>query len=293
MGSRQFVNGLPPRVRRLIFLAASVWGLSMGCGPASGAADGSLAGSTGELAVFAAVSLSEAFSEIATEFESRNPGVAVNLNLAGSQRLRTQLEHGARADVFASADQKQMNLAKASGVLANGIPGGKPAVFATNRLVVIVPVGQNNPRVTSIDDLAGKGIKLALALPDVPAGGYAREMISDLGVRETPPDLQLAEKIMANVVTLETNVRSVAAKVALGEVDAGVVYSTGAAADFVRGRVRVIPIPEASNVTAAYLIAALREARNPLLAEGFIFFVLSPKGQSILATHGFGPAAKP
>ena len=244
------------------------------------------------MTVFAAISLSEAFAEIVTDFESENPGVSVDLNLAGSQRLRTQLEHGARGDVFASADQKQMDLAEEGGVV-----DGRPVVFATNRLAVIVPKGDRAGSITSVHDLGNRGIKLALALPDVPAGGYAREMISRLESGEKTGQItsgqQLASKIIANVVTLEPNVRGVATKVALGEVDAGVVYMTDVSTDYIRDRVRLIPIPDQSNVVVAYPIAALREAGNSLLAETFIGFVLSARGQSILGSHGFGPAANP
>ncbi len=280
-----------PETHGLIVLVVSILLLSTGCVPASGAANDELSGSAVELTVFAAISLSEAFTEIAKEFEAGNPGVSVNLNLAGSQRLRTQLEHGAHGDVFASADQRQMSLAKASGVL-----DGKPVIFATNGLVVIVPKEPNrvsvlSERVTSVHKLGDEGIKLALALPDVPAGRYSRVMIANLETGETPVGLHLAARIMANVVTLEPSVRGVATKVALGEVDAGVVYSTDAGAKYVRDRVRVIPIPETSNVIAEYPIAALNEARHPRTAEEFILFVLSPKGQSVLGSHGFGPAA--
>lgn len=245
--------------------------------------------STRTLTVFAAISLRGAFDEIAGEFERANPGVSVVQNLEGSQRLRTQLEHGARADVFASADQKQMDLADAGGMLEG------PAVsFATNGLAVIVPIG-NGP-VTDLKDLGNQGVKLSLASPDVPAGGYARHMIAKLGTREGDPDPRLASppltsRIMANVVTLETNVSAVATKVALGEVDAGVVYMTDVVAEHVMGRVRVITIPENSNVVAAYPVAALRESNDPRLANDFIRFLLSPVGQSILESHGFGPAA--
>ena len=252
--------------------------------PASGAGAGPMA--TGSLTVFAAASLSEAFAEIAAEFELENPGVSVALNLAGSQRLRTQLEHGARGDVFASADQRQMDLAQKGDVV-----DGEPVVFATNRLAVIVPKGKSSRRVTDVYDLGDEGIKLAIALPDVPAGKYAREMISSLENVENASDRQLATRIMANVVTLEPNVKGVATKVALGEVDAGVVYVTDVLTNYIQDRVRVIPIPGRSNVVAVYPIAVLRESRSPLLAGEFIRFVLSSKGQSILGSHGFGPAA--
>ncbi len=267
------------------FLASLMLLWSVACAPASEAANSSQTSPAEKLTVFAAISLSEAFSEIAAEFERANVGASVDLNLAGSQRLRTQLEHGARGDVFASADAEQMNLAMDSRLV-----DGNPAIFATNELVVIVPKGKTPGRVTSVADLGNPRIKLALALPDVPAGRYAREMISKLDIRDSAPNGQLAARIMANVVTLEPNVRGAANKVALGEVDAGVVYATDARAEFIANRVRVIPIPQAANVNAEYPMTALRDAIEPRLAADFIRFVLSSKGQAILESHGFGPA---
>ena len=277
-----------PRPAAPIVLVVLILLLATACASASGAANDPSPGPSGKLTVFAAISLSEAFAQITKRFESDNPGVSVDLNLAGSQRLRTQLEHGARGDIFAAADQMQMNLARASGIVE-----GEPVVFATNRLVVIVPIGESTGRIATVHDLGDRGIKLALAHPDVPAGGYARNMIAKLAAGKSPPDAQLSSKIDANVVTLEPNVRAVAAKVALGEVDAGVVYLTDVSTDYIRDRVRVITIPEGSNVVAVYPMAQLREAGNPLLAERFIRFVLSSKGQTILESHGFRTMAKP
>ncbi len=270
------------------FLVTLILLWSMACAPASEAANSSPTSPAEKLTVFAAISLSEAFGEIAAEFERANAGVSVNLNLAGSQRLRTQLEHGARGDVFASADAEQMNLAMDSRLV-----DGDPVIFATNELVVIVPKGKTPGRVTSVADLGNPRIKLALALPEAPAGRYAREMISKLDIGNSEPNGQLAARIMANVITLEPNVRAAANKVALGEVDAGVVYATDAKAEFIANRVRVIPIPAAANVSAEYPMAVLRDAVEPRLAGEFVRFVLSSKGQAILESHGFGPAAGP
>ena len=171
--------------RKMALLLFLIFMVSLACIPASGAsggANGAAHRASGKLTVFAAISLSETFAEIAAEFELENPGVSVSLNLAGSQRLRTQLEHGARGDVFASADQKQMDLAEEGGLV-----DGKPVVFATNRLAVIVPKGGPVGRVADAHDLGDQGIKLSLALPDVPAGRYAREMIYNLENPESPP----------------------------------------------------------------------------------------------------------
>ena len=198
------------------------------------------------ITVFAASSLAEAFTELADAFEGEYPGTSVMLNFDGSQRLRFQLEHGARADVFASADQGQMELAQDAGVLS-----GEAVNFAGNRLVVIVPktetAADNEPSVQSIADLARRGVKLALAQEEVPAGRYAREAIEQLAA-----DLRLgpeyADSVLANVVTEEPNVRNVLQKVALGEVDAGFVYYSDARA---ASDVSVIPIPDEAGIAAS------------------------------------------
>ena len=270
------------------------------------------------LMVFAAASLAEAFGEIADAFERDHPGVTVNLNLAGSQRLRTQLEHGASADVFASADHIQMDRLMASGLVL-----GQPVPFTTNRLVVIVPnsnASLNNvedkavlvtsrpapgtpgetlssagPKgtnyapgpVLTLEDMANEGVKLVLALPEVPAGTYARAVIGNIGADPASPP-EFAGRVLANVVSMEPNVRSVAQKVALGEADAGIVYWSDAQVERLAGRISILPIPERSNVVAGYPIARLRGSAEPELASVFIHFLRSLQGQDILLEHGFG-----
>ena len=257
---------------------------------ASSAPDTSGAGSR-ELTIFAAVSLTNAFPELAEAFRKEHPGVSVNFNFAGSQRLRTQLEFGARGDIFASADQHQIDLASDSGLLL-----AESEVFATNRLVVIVPkeyTGQQDSRpgrVKTLADLANKGTKLALALPEVPAGGYARTAIQHLGEAMEASTPNYAGRTMANVVSFESNVRGVVGKVALNEVDAGIVYWSDATTRYAIDKVTVISIPEASNVVATYPIAVLEGSAEPAFAQRFIQFLLSRQGQSILEKHGFGPS---
>ena len=249
--------------------------------------------------VFAASSLAEAFDQIASAYEEGHPGVAVHLNYAGSQRLRTQLEHGATADVFASADHIQMDRLMASGFLLG------PAVqFTTNRLVVIVPKLNGTPSeksslarrerehhepgsIYTLEDMAKQGVKLVMALPEVPAGTYARVVIANIGA-VPGSSTDYAERVLANVVSMEPNVRSVAQKIALGEADAGIVYWSDGQVQALAGRVRVIPIPEDSNIIARYPVARLTGSVEPDLAEAFIHFLLSSQGQDILLEHGFG-----
>ena len=256
------------------------------------------------ITVFAASSLTEVMTDIIEDFQGDHPGVHVELNLAGSQELRLQLEHGARADVFLSADPRQMELAAAAGLLA-----GPPVVFATNRMVVIAanPNGANSGSeqmqdqhwssgagaLAALKHLADPGVSLALASPEVPAGAYAREAIQRLdGLFVSEMD-SYADKVLANTATEEANVRSVAMKVALGEVDRGFVYATDAMTPFVSENAFQIPIPPEASPEATYLAAAIEtsptKARSPELADRFIRYLLSPPGQRVMQSHGFGP----
>lgn len=241
-----------------------------------------------ELTVFAAASLANAFPEIADAFVAEHPGASITFNFAGSQRLRTQLDFGAGADVFASADQRQMELAVEAGLIA-----GDPSSFAGNSLVVIVPLpgttaGLNSAvKIQRLEDLAGNGVKLALALPEVPAGRYALALLRNLEAQYPALEPGYASRVMDNVVTLEPNVRGVFQKVALGEVDAGIVYRTDAATEYAAGKVQVVSIPQGSNIVAEYPIAVLRDAANPRLAKEFARFLLGERAQAILKSYGF------
>lgn len=233
--------------------------------------------------VFAAASLAEPFRAVADAFEADRPGVEVTFNFAGSQALRTQLEHGAQADVFASADWEHMAAIRKANLLGNA-----PEYFATNRMAVVAPVDSN--AVQSLSDLARPGVSVAIASAEVPAGAYARATFNLMAESEDFPD-DFADKVLANMVTHETNVRAVAQKVALGEVDAGVVYETDAKAAQYRDSFRVIEIPLHFNPAAEYPIARLGEAANPQAALEFIAFVQGDDGQAILREYGFAPPA--
>lgn len=230
------------------------------------------------LTVFAAASLTDAFTELAAAYEVANPGATVLLNFAGSQALRTQIEQGAQADVFASANDRHMQ----SLVDAGLIDAQAVADFATNRLVVIVPAS-NPAAVVTLDDLARPGIKLVLAAADVPVGNYTRQMLANAGD-------EFAQAVLANVVSEETNVRVVLNRVVLGEADAGIVYATDARAG--GADVLTIDIPDPLNVPASYPLAPLSASRQPDNAARFVDFVLSAEGQAILASYGFGPPSE-
>jgi molybdate transport system substrate-binding protein len=228
--------------------------------------------------VWAAASLADAFGELALRFEREHPGLDVQLNLAGSQQLASQLEHGAAADVFASADERWMDHLRERSLL-----DGAPRVFARNRLIVIVP--RSNPaRIGRLQDLARPGVKLVIGAEAVPVGRYGREVLGNLA-RLDGFDPDYPRRVLANVVSEEENVKSVVGKVQLGEADAGIVYRSDVTPALAR-QVRSFEIPAAANVIARYPIAMLKTARRPEQARAFLELVLSPSGQSILERHG-------
>jgi molybdate transport system substrate-binding protein len=233
----------------------------------------------GALIVFAAASLTDAFKEIGAAFEAANPGTSVTFNFAGSQTLRTQIEEGAPADVFASANTDQMDVLLADGMIAPDAP----RIFLANQLVVILPP-HNPATVRSLRDLGRAGIKLDLAAADVPVGAYARQTLEKMNATFGGG---FEARVLANVVSEEDNVKQVVTKVQLGEADAGIVYTSDAMAAPDVGR---IAIPADLNVIAQYPIAPLGHAGNPVLAEAFAEYVLSADGQAILTKWGFQPA---
>ncbi|HZY45604.1 MAG TPA: molybdate ABC transporter substrate-binding protein, partial [Anaerolineae bacterium] len=232
------------------------------------------------LTVFAASSLTDAYNEIGTAFSADHPDVTVQFNFAGSQQLRTQLEQGAIADVFASANTKEMNTA----ITSNLIVSGTQQTFLHNRLIVILP--KNNPAaIQSLQDLAKPKLKIILAAPAVPVGGYALTALDKMNVEF---GATFSMTVVANVVSYEDNVKQVVAKIQLGEGDAGIVYSsdvTPAAAP----QLSTIDIPDKYNVLATYPIAVLKAAPHSQAATAFVEYVLSDKGQSILQKWGFLP----
>ncbi|HEY6866991.1 MAG TPA: molybdate ABC transporter substrate-binding protein [Candidatus Eisenbacteria bacterium] len=229
--------------------------------------------------VAAAASLAGGFGEIAQLYERQHPGVTVQLDLAGSQQLAAQIEQGARADVFASADERWMNYARDRGLLA-----GAATEFVRNRLVLIVP--RTNPaRIRRLQDLARRGIRLVIAADVVPVGHYARVVLANLA-RDPAFGDDFARRVLANVVSEEENVRAVVGRVQLGEADAGIVYRSDVTPSITR-YVTQIEIPDSANVLASYPIAVLKDAPRPDDARAFVDLVLSAEGQRILARWGF------
>jgi molybdate transport system substrate-binding protein len=235
------------------------------------------------LRVFAAASLGEAFADLARAFERAHPGTHVQLVLAGSQQLAAQLAQGATGDVLATADTRTMDDARQHWLLA-----GESATFARNRLLVIVPA-TNPARLRTWRDLERRGLKLVIGADAVPAGHYARVLFANLGAT-AGAGAGWPGRVLANVVSDEENVKSVLAKVQLGEADAGVVYRTDVTPALARF-VHTLAVPDSANVVAAYPIAALARAPRAELARAFVDMALSPSGRVVLAKHGFLPPA--
>ncbi|MFL6186986.1 MAG: molybdate ABC transporter substrate-binding protein [Actinomycetes bacterium] len=226
---------------------------------------GGSSGSANEIKVFAAASLTAAFTELGQQYTSANGGTKVTFNFAGSQALATQIQQAAPADVFASADLTNMDKVKDL--------VGTPQNFASNLLQIVVEKG--NPKgVKTLDDLANPDLKVVLAAPDVPAGKYAAEALN-------------TAKVTVKPVSEEDNVKAVVTKVSLGEADAGIVYVTDVTAG--GDKVQGVDIPKDQNVTATYPIASVKAGKAQDKAQAFMDLVLSDQGQQVLKQYGFLP----
>jgi molybdate transport system substrate-binding protein len=234
---------------------------------------------TREVRVFAAASLARAFSRAQEQLDGT---VTLQLSFAGSQQLALQLAHGARADVFASADERWMDDVAERGLLAE-----TPRLFARNRLVVVTPAS-NPGGVEGLADLARPGVKLVLASDAVPAGRYSREVLRKL---QAEFGSDFAARALANLVSEEETVQAVVAKVQLGEADAGIVYVSDVA-PAVREKLRVLTLPAATDVDARYFIGLLKNAPNPAGGRALIAWLLQPAGQRLLCEHGFAAAVE-
>ncbi len=237
----------------------------------------------GDLTVFAAASLTNAFDEIGATLESENEGLDITFNYAGSQALVTQLTEGAEADVFASANNTQMTNASEAGLI-----DGDPQAFVGNRLALVVPT-DNPAGIEGLADLVGDDVSVVLAQPEVPVGQYARQSLCLAGADTATYGDGFVEAVTGNIVSEEEDVRDVLTRIQLGEADAGIVYVS----DYVAtegGGVTLIDIPDAVNVVASYPIAPVAGG-DAELAAAFISYVLGPDGQAVLEDYGFQPAA--
>ena len=255
-------------------LVAAACGDDDGDATASAATSDAAAASTasattaeGDITVFAAASLTDAFTAVGQAFTEANPDAGATFSFDSSSALVHQIIEGAPADVFASADTANMDK-----LTAAGLNGAEPVIFATNLLTIIVEPG-NPTGISGVADLASRDLKVVLCADEVPCGRYAEEILDNAGVTVTP-------------VSFEQNVRGVVTKVTAGEADAGIVYITDftAAGD----SAEAVDIPLDINVVAEYPIATAAESASPEVAQAFIDFLLGSEGQAIMAEHGFG-----
>jgi molybdate transport system substrate-binding protein len=253
-------------------LSAAVGLLLVACGgtASSQASPSPSAKASGTLNVLAAASLTEAFTKIGDHLHAKYSGLSVKSSFAGSPTLVTQIQQGAPGDVFASADQANMQK-----IVTGDLNQGQPQVFAHNKLEIAVQAG-NPKHITRVSDLSNPAIKVVVCAPGVPCGTYSTTVFGKAGIKVTP-------------VSQETDVKSVLSKVSLGEADAGIVYVTDvkAAGSSVEG----VQIPDDLNVTADYPIVQLKAEQNATAAKTFVDYVLGPQGQRVLKSYGFIPVS--
>lgn len=248
------------RAAAVIALAVLILGTLSGCG-----SDDTDSGE--RITVFAAASLKSTFTELAERFEAQHPGSRVEFSFAGSSDLAAQLDQGARADVFASADQR--NMAK---VVDAGLTAGSPVDFATNTLTIVTAPG-NPEGITTFADLARPGTLVVTCAPQVPCGSATQRVESSTGVDLAP-------------VSEESSVTDVLNKVIAGQADAGLVYVTDATG--AGDAVTAVAVPEAAQAVNTYPIVALADSGAPETAREFVAFVTAPDGRAVLADAGFG-----
>lgn len=248
--------------RLLALFCASA--LISGCGSAE-----QPAAENTKIIVFAAASLKKTFADIGEQFKTENPGASVEFSFAGSSDLVTQLTQGAPADVFASADTKNMDKAAQAGLLA-----GDPVNFASNTLTIVVAPG-NPKKIATFKDLTQQGLNVVVCAPQVPCGSATQKVEQATGVTLNP-------------VSEESSVSDVLNKVTTGQADAGVVYVTDAigAGD----KVAAVAFPESAGAVNTYPIAVLKGSKHPELARKFVDLVTGESGQKVLNAAGF---AKP
>ncbi len=225
------------------------------------------------LVVFAASSLTDAFNDLERSFEAKNADVDVALSYGGSQLLKLQISEGAPSDVFASADEVHLRELVTAGLVEQS------ETFAWNELVVVVP--EDNPaNIQELKDLT-RAERLVIGARNVPVGAYTHALLSRAAEQY---GAAFEADVLARVVSEESNVRLVRAKVELGEADAALVYRTDAAGS---RKLKQLPIPAELNVRTSYPIAVLTQAPEPALARRWLAYVLSPTGQAALGARGF------
>jgi molybdate transport system substrate-binding protein len=255
-------------VRRFTLAIAALGAVAVaGCGSSGGSSSSSSgsSSSTGTITVLAAASLTGSFTQLGQQFETAHKGDTVKFSFGPSSGLAAEITSGAPADVFASAAPANMQQVVSAGDASH------PQNFAKNKAEVALP--PSNPgKVTSVQDLAKKSVKVALCQPQVPCGVVASEVFKNVGIKVKP-------------VTLQPDVKSVLTQVETGNVDAGMVYVTDVKA--AGSKVKGVTIPASDNATTEYPIATISSSKHKSIAQAFVSYVLSPAGQQVLAAAGF------
>jgi molybdate transport system substrate-binding protein len=236
-----------------------------------------------ELTVFAASSLSGALTEIAHVYEEKHPDTRIILNFDNSQALRTQIEQGAHADLFLSANTKHMTVLQGEGLILND----SVRIFAKNKLALLVP--KSNPaNITGISDLSRPGIRLVMGTKESPFGDYTRQVLGKM-TNDSAFGPAYRDAVMANVLSEEPTATSLVAKIRIREADAGIAYASDIREDD-REILTAIPIPDRFNVIATYPLGIVRESAAPERTAAFAEFISGPEGTAVLTRYGFTPS---
>ena len=245
----------------------------------SEAASAPASGAAAELTIFAAASLKNVLGEAKAQYEAANPGTTITLSTDSSSALETQIEQGAPADVFLSADTTNPKK-----LVDKGLADGDAVTFAGNKLTVIVP-SDNQAGIQTPADLAKPGIKVIAAGDEVPITKYATQLVANLAKQSGYP-ADFAAAYANNIASKEDNVKAVVSKIELGEGDAGIVYVTDAKAS---NKVKTIDVPDAANVPATYQGVVVKASKAAAVAYAFLTWFAGPAGQAILSQAGFLP----
>lgn len=237
-----------------------------------------------ELTVFTAASLTGAMTDIAKAYEALHPDTKIVLNFDGSQALRTQIEQGAHADLFLSANTKHMTALQGEGLIVND----SVATFAKNKLALIVPK-ENRANITGLSDLAQPGIRLVMGTKEVPFGDYTRQALEKMA-KDSAYGPAYRDAVMNNVVSEDPAVTALVAHIRLGEADAGIAYASDVN-EGDRALITTIPIPDSYNVIASYPLGIVQDSVAQDQAASFIQFIESPEGNAILTSYGFTPVS--
>jgi molybdate transport system substrate-binding protein len=243
------------------------------------ATSAALSAAPAALTIFGAASLKGVLDKVKTTDEAANPGTTLTISTDSSATLETQIEQGAPADVFLSADTTNPKK-----LVDKGLAAGAAVTFAGNKLTIIVPTA-NPARITSPKDLARTGVKVIAAGDAVPITKYATVLVANLA-KESGYPADFAAKYTANIASKEDNVKAIVAKIELGEGDAGIAYVTDAMAST---KVTAVDVPDTANVPATYSGVVVKASKNAAAAQAFLTRFAGPDGQAILGSFGFLP----